>query len=106
MLSPNGCTEQRPTRQPNITLLGPGVDAMANLRQGVVLSGDTFTHLEVETNRTDVQSFINDLQNELANNPNAQAFRLQIMKRAAPPSGGGAPITAGDPVTVTLHQHQ
>ena len=79
---------------------------MANLREGDVLSGDTFTHLEVQTTRVDVQAFVAQLNAELAANPNAQTFRLQIQRRGvAPTPGGGVPITAGNPVVVSLHQH-
>jgi hypothetical protein len=72
---------------------------------GSVVSGDTFTHLEVTATRASVLAFIQDLQAELATNPDDQTFHLQIERRGtAPAPGGGTPITAGDPVAVVLHR--
>ena len=78
---------------------------MANLN-ATVLSGNTFTHLEVETDRAEVQGYLSQLQHELTANPNAQTFRLQIQRTdVAPALGGGTPIPKGATVVVSLHQH-
>ncbi len=78
---------------------------MANLN-GTVLSCSTFTHLEVEAKRADVQAFCTLLQQELAAHPNVSTFRLQIQRSGVPPTpGGGTPITVGNTVVVSLHQH-
>jgi hypothetical protein len=72
--------------------------------KATVCSKATFTQLEVETTRADVQAFLKDLQKELNENSAVQTFHLQIQRLdVAPPRGGGTPITAGDGVVVTLH---
>jgi hypothetical protein len=78
---------------------------MANL-SGIVLSGSTFTHVEVEATRAAVVAYAQQLQQELAAHPQSPVFRLQIQRSGvAPTPGGGTPITAGHSVTASLHPH-
>ncbi len=78
---------------------------MANI-PGKVLSNQSFTHLEIETNKQDVQKFLIDLQNEVQSNPNTSKFRLQIQKSGVSPMpGGGTTISSQDSVTISLHHH-
>jgi hypothetical protein len=75
---------------------------MPNLKAEAVASQPT-THVEFEMTRADVQKFANDLLVYLQASK-AATVHLQIQRRGvAPPTGGTAAISKGDPVTISIH---